>query len=757
MNAEVIADVVAGYQDKFSCNFPKALEVFPACIEDAAQQLSDEGVVAYIEGANFLCKIGMGVEPVLVYLEIMPEIASHIGKGTLKMVADYGYKLARSPNKKALIPFLESLSSVCRRIDTLEDLQHYLDIIDEYVDKTQTVIHGHHSLYESPGMIPLLVSMPQLISKLSLVGIRHFIDYGARNYNDAPDQQIAYFGLESHDAKSIIQRERQGTTFKDVERHLDMLKDCMWHCDRPFSVFSTTFDQLRKPVPYLDEELIAVPDVYEDENGISGLNRYRAMLAHMMAHKEWSTKLMADNFAPHMQLFISTFEDCRVERLAIQRFPGLKPLFLALHPVPEKGACDPTKQACLRYRATRLSRALMDETFDPENALIEEFRAQFNTIMAEKGETSTTQDMAKLGTNFYVKSRKKTDSLPDIFFDDTEISYRDDNRFIWFHHEENDEAEDFHHNEYESDEKVVDDANSLPPRHYDEWDYLSESYRPDWATVYERLHPSGDSSKIDRLMEKHDGLAKRLKKMIEALKPQNKKRIRFQEEGEELDLDVAIRSVIDFKSGQAPDPRINYSHTTDSRNIAVMLLVDTSQSLNERNSETGQTLLELSEEALAITAWTIEQLGDKFAIAGFCSDTRHEVRYQHIKGYSEHYCNEVKSRIAAMEASYSTRMGAAMRHAAHYLEAQQAEKKLMLILTDGEPADIDTKDPQVLIQDTHKAVEELKSKGIYSYCITLDPDADEYVETIFDNHYTVIDHVDKLPEKLPQVFMKITQ
>jgi nitric oxide reductase activation protein len=116
----------------------------------------------------------------------------------------------------------------------------------------------------------------------------------------------------------------------------------------------------------------------------------------------------------------------------------------------------------------------------------------------------------------------------------------------------------------------------------------------------------------------------------------------------------------------------------------------------------------------------------------------------------------VKARIAAMQAGYSTRIGSAMRHAAHYLEGQQAEKKLMLILTDGEPADIDSKDPQALIHDTRKAVEELKAQGIYSYCITLDPHADDYVETIFDSHYTVIDQVEKLPELLPQVFMKLT-
>ncbi|QCU89918.1 nitric oxide reductase activation protein NorD [Thiomicrorhabdus sediminis] len=753
MNEELLAE----YQQKFTCGFPQAKEVFPACIIDAHNTLSPEGVKAYMDGANFICKIGMGVEPVLIYLEIMPEIARHIGRGTMKMVADYSYQLARSPNKKALIPFLNSLSSICRRIDTVEELQTYFDILEEYIDKTQTVIHGHHSIHESPGMVPLLESMPQLISKLCLNGIRNFIDYGARNYLNAPEEQIAYFQLESQDARSIITRERKGTTFKDVERHLNMLKECMWEVDLPFQTFATAFDQLRKPVPYLDDHIIAVPDVYTEDNGVSGLDRYRATLAHMMAHKTWSGQLMADNYAPHMQLFVSIFEDCRVEYLAIQRYPGLKKLFLDLHPYPEKGACDDSKQSCLRYRATRLSRALLDENFDPENPLLEDFRQRFHAVMQEKGENSTSADMLELGIDFYVKTRKQSsDSLPDIFFDNTEVSYRDDNRCIWFYYEEYDEPDEIDTNEYEPEDRVVDDGNSLPPRHYDEWDYLSESYRPDWATVYERLHPSGNVAKIDSLMDKHDGLAKRLKKMIEMLKPQNKKRIRFQEEGEELDLDVALRSIIDFKSGQAPDPRINYSHTTDSRNIAVMLLVDTSQSLNERVEGGSQTLLELSQEALAIMSWTVDKLGDKFAIAGFSSDTRHDVRYQHIKGYSERYTDEVKARIAAMEASYSTRMGAAMRHAAHYLEAQEAEKKLMLILTDGEPADIDAKDPKMLIHDTHKAVEELKGKGIYSYCITLDPNADEYVETIFDSHYTVIDDVEKLPEQLPQVFMKLT-
>lgn len=753
MNKEKLAT----YQEKFTSSWEQAQEVFPQCVAEADQLLSDESVLTYIDKAEFLGQIGLGVEPCLIYLAEMPEIASHIGEESLDLIADYVYTLGRSPNRKSVVPFLESLRSVCRRVDDIESLRRYIKVIDTFIASTEIVIHGHNSLYESAGLVEMLNSIPQLIGKLSVEGVCNFVKYGVKSYQEAPDQAVEYFSLLSADAKAVIQRERHGVVFKDTERHLYMLKESLWDCDDlPFVTFSTSFDQLRKPVPYLDETLIAVPDMYDCENGVSGLDRYRAMLAHIMAHKRWSTKLMADNFAPHMQLFISTFEDCRVERLAMARYPGLKKYFLALHPVPPLGDCDEKLQACLRYRATRLSRALIDEDFDPQDALIESMRERFNQLLAEKAEESSTDDMKELGTHYYVKSRLKSDSLPDIYFAHTEISYRDDNRCIWFHHEENDEAEDFNPNEYESEENLQNDEGGLPPRHYDEWDYLTESYRPDWTRVYERLHPSANAADIDRLMDKHGDLAKRLKKMIEMLKPQNKQRIRFQEEGEELDLDIAIRSLIDYKSGAAPDPRINYSHTTDSRNIAVMLLVDMSESLNEKLHNSHQSLLELSQESLAIMSWTVEQLGDKFAIAGFHSDTRHQVLYHHIKGYSERYTEEVKSRLAAMQAGLSTRMGAAMRHAAHYLEAQPAEKKLMLILTDGEPADIDSKDPRMLIEDAHRAVQELKQKGIYSYCINMDARADDYVADIFGNHYTIIDQIEKLPERLPRVFMELT-
>jgi len=199
------------------------------------------------------------------------------------------------------------------------------------------------------------------------------------------------------------------------------------------------------------------------------------------------------------------------------------------------------------------------------------------------------------------------------------------------------------------------------------------------------------------------------------------------------------------------------SHRTDGRSIAVSLLLDLSVSLNEKPEGCNQTILELSQEAVSLLAWAVDRMEDPFAIGGFHSNSRHEVRYFHLKGYSESWGDEVKARIAAMEGAFSTRMGAALRHAGQGLKQQQADKKLLLILTDGRPHDVDVKDEQYLIADARKAVQELDQDGIYTWCINLDPKADEYVTDIFGRQYTVIDNVERLPERLPELFISLTK
>lgn len=741
------------YRDKLKCNFPQIQDCFEDYIQDALRNLTNKGVDQYLSGAGLICMIGRGWEPVSIYLEEMPEMATKIGEPILDIVSKCVWELSRSPNGKAIPPFMQCMPEASRRLGTLEQMEHFFEILHAMVDLTTTSVHGHHKTHASQGFPVLLENVPYLLSQLSLEGFKNWVEYGARNYKSHPERQKDYFSLQSADSKAMLQRERHGTLFMDHERELDMFLRAMWQDESYFVPYSLGFDELRKPVPYYDDLGIRIPDVYDDIDGIAGIDRYRLTIAHIAAHRRWSRQLVADNLSPFQRVAVEHLEDSRVECLMLREYPGLKKYLLALHPKPIEGGCNNDNESCIRHRLAMLSRAILDENHGYKNEFILDTVEKFYAVMAE-GEGSPEQ-MRDIAVTFTARTRLQSDQLPNIRFKDTEVDYRDDNRHLWVFIEQNDEAEDFEEHREPDPEEL--DKDGLPPRHYAEWDYSTSTFKPDWVSVYESIHPSGKSSVIDAILEKHKDLAKLLKQIMDKLKPQNMVRVRYQEEGSELDLDVAIRSLIDYKCGSQPDPRINMSHKHDGRDIAVMILLDLSASLNDKAEGSEQTILELSQEAVSLLAWTIDQLGDKYAIAGFHSDTRHNVRYYHLKGYSESFDDTSKGRLAAMEAGFSTRMGGAIRHASHYLEAQQADKKLMLILTDGEPSDIDVDDEQYLISDTKKAVDEISSKGMHSYCISLDKKADEYISDIFGvGGYTVIDHVEKLPEKLPLLFASLT-
>ena len=748
--------LMAAYWAQLDTRFVQVEAVFDGLMAEALAVLTRAGLDAYLDAARTIGKLGRGVEPMLAFLEEWPSVAQSVGESALPAVMALIQRLQKSPNGKAITPFLQTLAPVARRLQSQEQLQHYLDIALDLKARTTGSIHGHHTTFPSPGLPEFFAQAPALLSQLTLAGLKNWVEYGIRNYRTHPERQKDYFSLQSADARAVLQRERHGTLLVDVERKLDLYLRGLWQDHDHLVPYSTAFDEIRKPVPYYDKLGIRLPDVYDDAGDISGLDRYRATLAHMIGHRRWSEAQVADNWSPFQRMAVECFEDCRVDTLLIHAYPGLRRLFLALHPKPAETACDPETTSCLRQRMALLSRALLDPAHGYLDADLNDYVARFHAAMAQ-GESST-KDIAALALSYVAKTRRQSDQFARVHFDDTVVDYRDDNRHLWKFIEAGDEEEAF---DAQRTIEPGEEIQGLPPRHYPEWDYASQSYRPDWVSVYAALHPSGNAADIDRLLAKHAALAKRLKKMLDLLKPQDKVRIRYQEEGSELDLDVAIRSLIDFKGGATPDPRINMSHRTAGRDIAVMLLLDLSESLNEKAAGSDQTILELSQEAVSLLAWSIEQLGDPFAIAGFHSNTRHDVRYLHIKGYGEHWNDDVKARLAAMQAGWSTRMGAAMRHAAHTLGARPADKKLLLVLTDGKPSDVDAHDERLLIEDARQAVKELDRDNIFTYCISLDAQlkagADDYVAEIFGRQYTVIDHVERLPERLPQLFMALTR
>lgn len=737
-------NILERYREKLDCSVPQVDVVFPACMSGALEVLSAQGVDAYLSGASAICRLGRGQELVLLFLEHMPSVAKVVGEPVIPEVVETAMMLSRTANGGAINPFLANLPTCARRLEEQELMTEFLRLIARVASEARE------------GLVPFLRQAETLLAQLTVDGLTRWVEEGIRGYKNQPHRFPDYFSLQSADSKAALQRERHGTLYVDQERRLEQYLRAFWDLEVDCHPFSSAHLPLRKPVPFIDGRGFHIPDVCDDSNSIRGIDRYRALLAHLAAHLAFTQPLIADNLSPVQQIVIETFEDARVEALAIRKYPGLRRLWLALHPQPEEDAC-PEGYSCIRHKLAMLSRAILDPDHPYTDPLLLEYVERFHACMeADPYDTGLSR---KLGVAYLTALRTPAFQGHRIWFKDTEVSYRDDNRYLWIFLEDTDDEDDFHSDHAVSNpqEQGVDDQ-TLFVRHMKEWDYKEQRDKPDWVTVYEAIQPAGDPAVIDALLEKHKLLAKRLKRIVDLLKPQQSVRIRYQEDGDELDLDVAIRSMVDYRAGKNPDPRIHMSRRTNGRDIAVMLLLDLSQSVNEVPEGCETTILQLSQEAVSLLSWAISELGDGFAIAGFASNTRHEVRYLHFKGFGETWGDEAKARLAGMQGGLSTRMGAAIRTAGHYLNYRQNAKKLLLVLTDGEPHDVDVFDGEYLQQDAKKAVDELSAKGIGTYCITLDPHADDYVADIFGpGKFTVIDHIGRLPERLPQLFMALTK
>jgi nitric oxide reductase NorD protein len=80
---------------------------------------------------------------------------------------------------------------------------------------------------------------------------------------------------------------------------------------------------------------------------------------------------------------VEFFEDCRVENLLIREYPGLRRIFLALHPKPVEGACDPETTSCLRHRLAMMSRALIDPEHGYTDPDLLDFAQRFHALIAD--------------------------------------------------------------------------------------------------------------------------------------------------------------------------------------------------------------------------------------------------------------------------------------------------------------------------------------------------------------------------------------
>ena len=468
--------------------------------------------------------------------------------------------------------------------------------------------------------------------------------------------------------------------------------------------------------------------------------RYRRLAAAQLALRPDPRRLPADEAAQERAIQDALREPGSVAQLPPARRPP-QAVYLWLHPFPpqrgtdhggrhdaDEGAADGTTQlseddrrrAARRVQAPRRDRGLlavrMEALFGWADHVNVDRGSEDNEDMTEAKREA--DDMDELSV-----ARERRRSASRIRFDlDLPSAAHDD--------------------------QPLGPGIALP-----EWDYHRQALLPDHCRLQALLAADAPPVELPARLKR---TARRLRNQFQMLAPTRVWQ-RAQNDGCELDLDACLRFAAERRAGaHIADPGLYRDLRVGDRDLACLLLADLSLSTDAWISN-EQRIVDVIRDSLFLFAESLSATGDRFGLYGFSSRYREHVRFQHIKGFDERYDGRVRGRIAAVRPGFYTRMGAAIRHASSLLAAQPANRRLLLILTDGKPNDLDHYEGRYGIEDTRHAIHEARRAGLQPFCVTIDQRAGDYLPHLFGSQsYIVIRKPAELPRRLPLLYMQLT-
>ena len=338
---------------------------------------------------------------------------------------------------------------------------------------------------------------------------------------------------------------------------------------------------------------------------------------------------------------------------------------------------------------------------------------------------------------------------------------------------------------------------------YDEWDYHIADYRTRWCRLRE-IMLSGDAGEFfAKTLGDYVALTPAIKAEFQRIRPEQYRLVRGLEDGEEFDLNAVVTAVSDRRARLAPSPKVYTTKRQTERDVAALFLLDMSASTDEPvaplqrvnvSSNTHEMLdtstlsptysqddpddwlaawkkkpvaappkprriIDVTKEALVLMAEALEEIGDAYAVYGFSGQGRDNVEFYHVKSFTESLSPTIKGRIGAIEPKRSTRMGPAIRHSLEKLKDIACRVKLLVLLSDGFPQDMDygtdRRSATYGIQDTMMALREADQAGVLTFCLTIDKAGHDYLRDMCaPSRYMVLEDVTSLPTELPKVYQR---
>lgn len=503
---------------------------------------------------------------------------------------------------------------------------------------------------------------------------------------------------------------------------------------------------------FIRQDVITLPRSARTENS---RHREDATVAHAIGHLRYSAPgCPAGAKVPMMIAIQSLVEDARVERLMIREYPGLWALWNGFHREHGAPLDDGLTFAAL---ARRLTLALHDPAYRDPHHWVDKGRSLLNALDPVR-DASRFRDVASMLANDLGQMRVRFD--PQSYL--VEPAYRDDNTFLWRFDENETFAAVAQANGEQArgiaeaganagNGETKGEAQAEPQTAtllYPEWNYKAKILRENWVSVVEgRAVRLADGDVADVPPRMREGAIRiRSRQMLST------HRLRRQPEGDELDVDALVGHVIAQRSRGEADGNVFVRPGRRPRAASVLVLLDLSASTAREADGGALSLLDCEREAAEQAIAAFDSDHSRVALHGFASNGRAEVRYLRLKDFGVPYGDEHRERLWALRPAWSTRFGAALRHAGACVAAEHNPSKTIILMTDGEPSDIDVFDARYLVEDAGNAVDMLAAQGIRTQCIGVDPRAYPVICGIFGRRHCVsIERGTRLVDVLPRV------
>lgn len=668
--------------------------------------------------------------------------------------------IGREAGSRGALAFLNELPKVLSRLPTSADLAAALEAMVQLAQA-------------APDAVMLVLGrLERLLAQSNGADFGAWISGGLRAASKSAARRRAYFGLDDPLSVRLLALGRSGGEFTRLERRLAANMRALWNRDPRFRRLAVP-DQL--PVPRrasLVGGVIGLPDSFPGFTEARAEKLYRAAIAHAGAHFSHSTvRFPVGQLKPLQIALVSLIEDARVENLAARDMPGLRRLWLTFH------TARPTDTITAAGLMMRLSRALLDPDYVDDDGLVGKGRRLFAAASRRWQDPAISREIGGLLGNDIGQMRLQFNARTYV----VEPAYRDDNVALWdFGDQPDAPSEDIELNvdtvrvERRQDEDGDEVDGSAPPDEsrrvraaqatrlggvptvcYPEWDHAAGIERPDWTTVIE-----ADAQVIRPVEAGHQPAAtanvmQRIVALTRDASIGRRQRLRGQWDGDTVDIDACIALTIEKRAGQWPDPRAYQRDMPGPRDLAVLLLLDLSQSTADRDRH-GRSALDVEKQAAAVMATAVAQAGDSIAVHGFNSDGRERVRYLRIKGFDEPMDEVVRARLAGLASSHSTRLGTALRHAGEALAQRRAFRRVLVVLTDGEPSDIDVQDPVYLAEDARRVLQQLRRRGIDTFAFGMGSGPFHQLDRIFGERRALrTPRIEVLPARVMRLYSEL--